>query len=82
MRIFTLKGPAVIAAIVHLGCDVYVDPDSYLDGYTVHPQGDPFDVIATFDLCPDGAFRLGEVMENVCMSWHELETKLRAVCGG
>ena len=74
MPLFTLKGPAVIDAITNLGCVVHLVEFSYLTEYTAIIDGR---IIATFDLCPDGAFRFGQVLGADCASWHEFHIELQ-----
>ncbi len=74
MSLFTLKGDGLIAAITALGCTVNLDQFSYITEYTV-TRGD--NTIATFDLCPDGAFRFGTVMGIECIDWLEFSAELQ-----
>ena len=75
MNIFGVKGPAVVTAIERLGCAVQVDDSSYQVAYMVTRDG--VNTIATFDLCPDGAFRYGLVLGVECLDWHEFHIELQ-----
>ena len=75
MNIFGVKGPALVDAIGALGC--YAQHLNDANEYTVTLKSDRFNTIATFDLCPDGAFRFGTVLGVECISWHEFHIELQ-----
>jgi hypothetical protein len=77
VTIFTLKGPGLLAAITRLGCTVHVDEFVFATAYTVTRGNDMRNTVATFDLCPDGAFRFGTVHGIECTSWHEFDIELQ-----